>query len=233
MWDKVGVLSGIVGAIAGVVALIWVAQERTEEQVIGEQKLLQRIETLEKRTGTDDNLARTITATISSSSELKKLLKGDPGPKGEIGPPGGSTSLPDDIIFASLIRCRELGDGWSSYEMAEGRFILGVGKGPLKEFVSLERQGGEEGTKLRLDQIPNHEHLAPHGGNDPASRGYVTKADEGNEWGAMVHRDSEVAIGRYLYDGHKNTGKIAKEPGAQSTLTNMPPYIALHFCKKN
>ena len=116
--------------------------------------------------------------------------------------------LPGDAVVAFEGKCPE---GWSPYSKAEGRFILGVGKGPLKKAVFREEPGGEEEVTLTVDGMPEHRHGLYFAG------AYLKAGN------------TEQAI-----HGNPESLNVTTEPaGRGQPHNNMPPYIALYFCKKD
>lgn len=121
--------------------------------------------------------------------------------------------------------------GWTEFEEAQGRFILGVGKGPLKVAVKHRDPGGEEEHTLEPEELPLHIHGMGLIGLDGA------RATHGND-----PKDSFLDVPWYikgsnhLTEGFEDDAKDIMEPfGGRDGMTlphnNMPPYIALHFCK--
>ena len=102
---------------------------------------------------------------------------------------GNIVPLPDDAVVAFATTCPK--SGWASYSKAEGRFILGVGKGPLTRDVGLEIHGGREFVN------------------------YESKP--------FRHADDSGHTALSIDDEQSDSG---------GTNSNMPPYIALYFCKK-
>ncbi|WP_133122873.1 hypothetical protein [Zhengella mangrovi] len=107
-----------------------------------------------------------------------------------------------------------------------GRFIVAAGPAQMRsEGGSTEERkfrigGGEERVTLETDQMPNHRHaIYPHSGvlasNDPAQS--IPRAQGAGATGEI---------------NQVRNGVTGAEGGGQSH-NNMPPYIALHYCKKN
>lgn len=150
--------------------------------------------------------------------------KGDPGPEGkqgpkgepgDRGPAGTSGQLPNGIIVASTKQCSQLGTGWTEYSEASGRFIIGAGKGPLAAAVSVGQTGGEERVQLRPNEMPAHQHVL-----------------------AFVPEVSNLSGGSYAVMSdlrHPSTARRTAQTnaaGGNAAHNNMPPFIALHFCRK-
>ncbi len=137
---------------------------------------------------------------------------GIPGEKGEKGDPG---RIPSGAVVAFATTCPQA-QGWSPYKEAEGRFILGVGKGPLENFVGLGTPGGKEEVELTIEEMPAHSHS-------------LTWTMEENpkyplNWNGQG-------------GGPSIPSNVEKFPplmqGYNEPHNNMPPYIPLYFCKKD
>ena len=126
----------------------------------------------------------------------------------------------DGAVLAFTTECPA---GWEQERRAVGRFIIGAGDDPdpkyekwtreldggeidLKDYMLLEA-GGEEKHILTINEMPNH----AHGG---------LFASNGQKWGMNDHSQSYYA----------GNAQIAAE-GGNVPHNNMPPYIALHFCR--
>ena len=119
--------------------------------------------------------------------------------------------------------------GWSEFTDAAGKVIIGVGEGTLKEKKEINEQvvlvelileyhqyreeGGEEKHKLTTLETPIHAHYIK-------IRSEEIRIGEGGDKRNLVVPD--------------DTAQTATESsGAAKHHNNMPPYIALYFCKKN
>lgn len=110
-------------------------------------------------------------------------------------------------------------DGWQRFGDSDGRMIIGVGSSDQSLTSRFYRdRGGAESHKLSVEQIPPHRHRlnfveAPliaggrHGFAHPVMKGFP----EEDAFTGTTGGDSE------------------REAQAHN---NMPPYIALYFCKK-
>ena len=151
---------------------------------------------------------------------------------------GALVSL-EGAVVAFVDGCPE--QGWVPFEDGAGKFLLGAGSGTLvygeasphrpdgaPEFVRLTAvnagdQGGAETHALTEPEMPRHQHL-PGGNidrllgydNDGRSRTYQKEAHE------SVHVTTSTATAF--------AGGLPDE--TTKPHNNMPPYIALHFCKK-
>ena len=124
----------------------------------------------------------------------------------------------EKAIIASPEACGTLGPGWMPYEAAEGRFLLGHG-GPYPE------TGGAATVTLDKTQMPEHDHQVTWGHRHSVSLNDTTgdKADDHQyrlDWG------NEYELGR------ADNNLIATYSGNSKPHENMPPYRAVHFCRK-
>lgn len=106
-------------------------------------------------------------------------------------------------------------EGWSEFASAAGRVIIGVGAGNFDSKNNLltnrrfRDKGGQESVVLSRSQMPKHSH----------------------RFG--VNRGSDYQ-GVRLEDRHGAYGGVQTEDaGGNQPHNNMPPYIALYYCKKN
>ncbi|GEM_PF-4221430 len=127
--------------------------------------------------------------------------------------------IPSGAVVAFDRECPN--EGWELYDRAGGRFIVGAGhhsnrdtNGKLLTIYSKPRlDGGEEQHTLTVAEIPAHSH--------PILR-TDSKSGDGNfvNWTAMGSPNN------------KSTGAGTATVGKSQSHNNMPPYIALYFCKK-
>ncbi|MEX0827619.1 MAG: hypothetical protein WD005_01575 [Haliea sp.] len=150
------------------------------------------------------------------------------GPKTPVVVQGG---IPADAVVAFDQECQE-DLGWVPFDQGAGKFILGAGSGRLVyqgqyhrpdnvpnvvDLKTVERgdQGGEEQHTLTEDEMPKHDHE-----KDSRLEGY---------W-ASVKGDS--ATNGFPNGSYKVTARSQVMRGESKPHNNMPPYIALYFCKK-
>lgn len=145
----------------------------------------------------------------------------------------GKTILPPGIVAAFARSNRGGGacpKGWAPFREAGGRTIVGAGKhqnAGLSEYPSYyddptHSVGGEELVTITLDQMPGHNHSIQGLGNNNGTGTDIQAVNIGTA-GSTMNRG---VIGT-MRDGYSwNTG------GGQPH-NNMPPYIALYFCKKD
>lgn len=108
-------------------------------------------------------------------------------------------------------------DAWSPVSDLAGRVIVGAHTDRTAEF-GYRAIGGEERHKLTDKEMPRHAHgkgreyFYTHSTESPDR--FVLKSDAGNENSIGFNKD-------FLYN-----------KGSGEPHNNMPPYIALYFCKK-
>lgn len=152
---------------------------------------------------------------------------GEPGPQGPRGVAGKDATAPTGAVVPSLVRCSRLGSGWSSYANAAGRFIVGVGNGTGLTVRNLEEIGGEEEHTLTVEEMPAHSHeiLAKMAGS--------LKPINDQKMMMTLHRNSFGRSGSGGTNDASNAYEVEIRPqGGGTAHNNMPPYIALYFCKK-
>jgi hypothetical protein len=142
--------------------------------------------------------------------------------------------IPAGLVIASVSECRDLKGGWSAFDAAGGRFIIGAGTHPpnpgvtkLYEAFTTEgasprtgfekASGGEEKHLLTKGEMPKHDH---------ANAPYVY----------LLQSDGNFTIsntGDYT-SGQPNLGSVGKiqSEGNDQPHNIIPPYVALYFCKK-
>lgn len=141
---------------------------------------------------------------------------GEQGPQGSRGLPGiDGRSGTDAAIQSGMVAAffpGNLGDpvcpvGWQYFIEGSGRFILGANE----KYPPGER-AGEETVRLSVAQMPRHSH--------GVSRQTDVKADDDNA---------------FLARGETSSMKDAatRATGDNQPHNNIPPYIALYFCKKD
>ncbi|MEO0820616.1 MAG: hypothetical protein AAF074_09355 [Pseudomonadota bacterium] len=142
-------------------------------------------------------------------------IKGDKGDKGDKGPRGfrgDPAAFPEGIIVASVRPCPDIGREWRSYDNAGGRFLIGVGastdtRKETKAFKFEETNGAYQHL-LTVKEMPKHDHDGIFGGD-----------------GGKAGMNNEYA---YHSSGYR---KIRSEGGGEPH-NNMPPYVAVYFCKR-
>lgn len=137
--------------------------------------------------------------------------------------------VPPNIVIASTQECTGI---WEPYSKAEGQFILGVGKGQLRQGVVSGQEGGSPFITLDEINMPRHQHATIIHANPIFERQVAQKADAPTiGWGFQYEEGiSTFSIvgprqwkkGTYFYSGPAGSG-VKK--------THLPPFVALYFCK--
>ena len=122
-------------------------------------------------------------------------------------------------------------DGWVPFRDADGRMILGAMDNGDPDFVWHEK-GGEKNVTLSLSQMPRHRHHIFSNNNSRGPGGLsagsaVQSVGTGGNLG-----QHEYAMRGTSTPGEPDVG-VASEAGGSEPHNNMPPYIALYFCKKD
>lgn len=145
-----------------------------------------------------------------------------------------SVPLPQGAVAAfDLESCP---DGWSDFVKAQRRMILGAVKGSDRP---RGMQGGEEMHILTVSEIPSHQHsrgtlrMEPDGRHVHRSRNEsgpngLGAIEQGGDGGGETPVGM-LSAGLHL---HRLTGEMGAIGGGKPH-NNMPPYIALYFCKKD
>ena len=104
-------------------------------------------------------------------------------------------------------------DGWTPLSIAEGRVVVGAGQG-----YAYRDRGGEESVSLTERHMPAHVHTISR-----------------FEWGHTVN-GGDGDRERLDVDNNEPTrahGELVTDNvGAGEAHPNMPPYVALYFCRK-
>lgn len=113
--------------------------------------------------------------------------------------------------------------GWSTFEDAAGRSIVGVGEGIGLTARSYRSEGGREKYTLEVDDLPQHVHKfwENYVGDDNYNDSYEIKYHlaQGSDIRSELLKREDVTI--------------LEEEMIPSDIDNMPPFIALYFCKKD
>lgn len=147
-------------------------------------------------------------------------------------------AIPDGAIVALSSPCNNY-DGWEDYADGAGKFLLGAGTGVLRpqgphapllpdgtheinlSTVNAGDQGGEEKHRLLISEMPIHKHQVST-----------------FEWGHTINGNNhpkriDVDDGEPWPPSNGLTGRLETDTrGENMPHNNMPPYIAVYFCKK-
>jgi hypothetical protein len=110
----------------------------------------------------------------------------------------------------------ECPDGWSLFDRAAGRMIVGVGQGKMLTERNLRQTGGREQVTLGLEELPEHRHSMGVGTSDTTAMTPVQPR--------LVH----LLPDQYNKNGVPFTGA----EGHSRPFDIMPPWIALTLCRK-
>lgn len=190
---------------------------------------------------------------FASSGGLVKALGGVPKAELEamIGHPHPAApalapvaAMPKDAVVAFDMpgACPE---GWSTFAEAQSRaivgaffgsgFVAGLGADERREQLTeykYRQHGGEEMVALTVEQFPSHLHaLQLH---------YAYNFAQGNAF-ILTGQDGPVEDGDSSKFTFSSDFKLPREDQRSATETvgsgqphnNMPPYVALYFCKKD
>lgn len=143
--------------------------------------------------------------------------------------------LPPGLVVASTIECRDIkGGGWSNFDAAGGRFVIGAGAhqqniGVSKSYTAYTAEGapplagwekstgGEEKHLLTIPEMPSHDHAnSPHV--------FLLQSD-GND---TIGSDRDYSPG----EPNLHTKGQIKPEGGNQPHNIIPPYVALYYCKK-
>ena len=134
-----------------------------------------------------------------------------------------AVDLPGDAVvaFASEDGCPV---GWEEYRDAEGRFIVGAGRhsdhnryGNSVINKNVGDKGGEDQVKLEIEHMPRHRHQNPTRGSGPkGSVGALQAVDDG-----------------FSGERHYKHRRPTAFEGSDKPHDNMPPYVALLYCKRD
>ena len=156
-----------------------------------------------------------------SASKIEDML---PFPKGAV------------VAFDLDQGCPE---GWSNFEDAYERTIIGATGPPFPEHpYAFRTKGGKENIMLTEQHIPLHDH--------PYTDVYFTEVDRWRPNTGTTREDVPEGLGHATHNGRgetvdndntgwarpKFTGTFGHDDDVRSAHTNLQPYIALHFCKR-
>ena len=126
---------------------------------------------------------------------------------------GNRVLFPPGAVIAFASECP---NGWSLFGPGRDRFLLGAGE----EYTLLSR-GGTSTHALTANEIPPHPHPHTHQVLRSSDESGVNTDPLG--W-PSVHGD--------LHGTETGVALGAVPPGSALPHNNMPPYIAVNFCKK-
>lgn len=106
--------------------------------------------------------------------------------------------------------------GWSFYRQTQGRFLIGA-----SDLYLPGETGGQAQTTLNLAQLPTHTHQI--GRSDGRPLGFRVYPLGGDRQAQILHKDGPDFVDSFQ----------ALPTGEGKPVSNMPPYLALYYCKKD
>lgn len=153
----------------------------------------------------------------ASTAELVACLREQ---EAELAALGAAPAVPAGAVVA-FDRPDGCPPGWSNFRPGAGRFILGVGgryQLPYADGEPRYQTGGAAAHRLLPSELPAHAHETEIG-TDFGFALFGTGASRPN---AIVTRRRG---GRSL--------SLTSETGGNAAHNNMPPFVALYYCKKD
>lgn len=158
--------------------------------------------------------------------------------------------VPTGAVIAFTRPCAELGDDWSSYDEAGARVVVGANT-PKHHYRSVHRnaenqlvygewtdlppyslldKGGEPEHKPRIEEMPEHDHGVQLSAGSSAGFVDSSKFEERTDRNApRVEKSGR----RHPYATNVFVTTTKRGASTPASINNMPPYIALYFCKKD
>lgn len=134
--------------------------------------------------------------------------------------------------------------GWVPFEEGRGRFLIGAGDPSDPDFEKWQpegdsnpkdvsthqpkKSGGEEEHTLTIEQMPRHNHSIDDPGHGHQSH-WLENTRAGSDQG-WTGTDGTFGEEKFKIENSK-TAIVVETEGEGETSNNMPPYIALYFCK--
>lgn len=144
----------------------------------------------------------------------------------------GKIVLPTGFV-AAFDRQNGCPGGWSDFTPAAGRFIIGVDgtkfKLPYLAGSPSYQTGGEEFHALTVSEMPRHNHRISTGYSADWHNGLAGGLHTGGIDPVFGSKNPEVRRD----GGFGILDRILEPSGDSQPHNNMPPYIALYFCKKD
>ena len=178
------------------------------------------------------DIAAIITELKTNHADDIKGEKGDAGEPGQVGADGSPGRNGNDaLIPVGAVMAFDLPNGcpmgWKTFEEATSRVIVGAyadraagnitaptedENGNALSARHYRNWGGTEKHKLEISELPSHDHAY-------IDRYVVSRGD------AEMMTDGPIR-------GWRDHERTTKQKGGNIPHNNMPPYIALHYCKK-
>jgi len=167
----------------------------------------------ETRTGSTSARIEALAACVSAQEDEIKTLKAS---LANIVPAiGGHEKTKAIVAYFSDKGQKTCPDGWSPFEEAKDRVIIGASF----KYPQVGMLGGEESVTLGEAEMPMHSHAHPDYG--------YTLAISGTGTTTAIDEDASLRQPNLL------SANLLETRGDNQPHNNMPPYIALYFCKKD
>lgn len=189
--------------------ILWAPATMAQE---GIEKDLEAVNSLLKQVAKQLDEVRTENATLSKEIEKLKQPRTAAIPSGAV------------VAFDLPNGCPQ---GWKDLNESDpGKFakraiIVIDPKDDDTTKFGYREDGGEEMVKLSVGQMPVHRHN-------------TTNPDKGLQWGLGGGQDRSVneKVAQGDWFSTRPASSITHDAGGSQHHNNMPPYIALYFCKK-
>ncbi len=140
-------------------------------------------------------------------------------------PPTGSILLVDDR--------RGCPAGWTDVALSEpgvfaGRVPVAAGFSEGLSFRNFRQVGGSETVALSEPELPAHAHVLPLGFNAPRTAAGGPSRPGGAVGGSFSVGGSDTEVAVRALTGRERT----ERSGAGAAHENMPPFVALYWCRK-
>ncbi|MEO1090858.1 MAG: hypothetical protein AAFX81_09515 [Pseudomonadota bacterium] len=132
-------------------------------------------------------------------------------------PPPGSIMLMDDATGCPA--------GWTDVAVVEpevfaGRVPVAVGFSADRSIRAFREVGGEEAHRLVTAELPPHDHRLP--------LAFSSQRDDGPSSAA-----SRLLSGRQIAVATRTGGEATRPTGSGQPHPNMPPFVAIYWCRKD
>ena len=184
------------------------AASLAEEKHSDIQKLSENYQNILATFGGIEQINETLREALEGNNVSEELVRK------VINEEASSAKLPLGAVLA-FDRSEGCPEGWAQFADAAGRSLVGVGKGQGLSNRSYRSIGGEETHTLTVTEMPTHNH-------DTQGYQYLLSID--GEGAAMPHDRARS------WPNIQRPGQI-QPAGGSAPHNNMPPFIALYFCK--
>lgn len=151
---------------------------------------------------------------------------------------GAAGGVPAGTVVASTVTCQTMGTGWVAFTEGKGRFLVGAGTEAHSGFATWDMErpgGGVEPTELRayglLDKGGEELHVLSTAQLPAHHHDFVGTVSAIGGWAPPAVR-SKLGVGDGADWGSYTPAGAITNTGGDEAHNNIPPYIALNFCKK-